>query len=114
MLSVNHLDLKRYFRKVLNIALPVAGCTAALVGWIASIPTVTGARELLFWNEIIISNKNFLFFFNAMLIAGFGGYLSSFYKHKPLIRVCILIMTWVVVFTVLFITSKSLPFRIGG
>ncbi len=84
------------------------------MGWIASIPTVTGARELLFWNEIIISNKNFLFFFNAMVIAGFGGYLSSFYKHKPVIRVAILIVTWAIVFLVLSITSKSLPFRVGS
>ena len=76
-----------------------------------SIPLVTGARELLFWDTIIISNKNALFFFNLILIAGTGGYIASKFKKQPKIRVAIMLGSQILALLVGAATFQSLPFR---
>jgi hypothetical protein len=77
---------------------------------LASISIVSGSRVLTDWSTLTVSNKSFLFFFNLMAIGAIGGILSSKVHTLPL-KLIILLITYLLVFIVGFIMSKSLPIR---
>ena len=92
---------------------------AAILGlWFldSSLDITTAAAEVGRWRHVIISNKTILFFFNLIMIALIGGLISSRFKHRRVVRISIMMVTWMLIYTVGFGTSQitTLPIDAVG
>ncbi len=91
--------------------LPIASLASGLVGlyFFHSLREITTSSiEFERWASVIISNKTVLFFANLILIGLIGGYFSS-KQRTPGRKLLVLVPTWIVIFAVGGILSKSSP-----
>lgn len=99
----------------MKFLLTVVAAIAAM--WLLdnSLDITTAAAEAGRWREVIISNKTVLFFFNLILIGVVGGAISSRFKHRRVLRITIMMITWMMIYSVGFGLSQitTLPVDAG-
>ena len=91
----------------------IAGITALFL-LETSLEITTAAAEVSRWREVIVSNKTILFFFNLVMIALIGGLISSQFKHRRVLRITIMMVTWIVIYSVGFGTSQIITLPIDA
>ena len=109
------ISLRRPDKNKMKFILTIAAAITAMLLLDNSLDITTAAAEAGRWREVIISNKTVLFFFNLILIGVVGGAISSRYKHRKVLRLSIMVTTWMIIYTVGFGLSQitTLPVDAG-
>ncbi|KKN70509.1 hypothetical protein LCGC14_0429390 [marine sediment metagenome] len=102
--------------KLMKSILVVIAGIAAIYLLETSLEITTAAAEVGRWKQVIVSNKTVLFFFNLIMIALIGGLISSQFKHRRVLRITVMMITWMVIYSVGFGTSQitTLPTNAVG
>lgn len=64
------------------------------------------------WRAVIVSNINFLFIFNLVMIGLIGGAIGYSQRRRPKVRFAIMGLTWITIFGVGSLLSQTTPIEV--